>query len=228
MGTHDRRLQVAFCSIVLGGCTGLASMMPHASTSTASSSADTGASGAEQSTTPDASGLSPKEKWWRKVQEDSANAKGAWDTGGNADDGHMKRSHQAFAQNCGHELKVLFDWKTFNMAEWVDFQQKQHRPDDVVGGFCAYQTIEDLASACAADSPLKPYQRDAIKNLRTLTCHARPCKDMPDTNTGEPGSQELMSFAVLSIANGGTNLDMTFCESAANGDYVVNTWMRSL
>ncbi|HEY1557453.1 MAG TPA: hypothetical protein VGF94_21610 [Kofleriaceae bacterium] len=215
------KFHAACWSIVLGACSSLGTLMPPAS-------ANPPSGGTAQRSDPDASGLSPKQRWWRKVQEDSANAKGEWDSNGHADDGHMKRSHDQFAKSCGHDLKVAFDWKSFDMNHWIEVQQAQHMPDNMVAGYCTYETISELASACEADSPLKSYQRDAIKKLTTLTCHARACKDMPDTNTGEPGRQDAMTFAVFAIGDGGSNLDMTYCESNANGSMVVNTWMRSL
>ncbi len=203
-------------------------MLSHPSSSGGGSSGAPSFGGGTASAAPDSSGLSSKERWWRKLQEDSANAKGEWDAGGGGDDGHMKRSHDLFVANCGHDLKVGFDWKSIDMNHWIEVEKKQQRPDDMVAGFCTYQTIYELASACAADSPLKPYQRDAIKQLKTLTCHTRPCKDMPDTGTGSPGRQEVMTYSIYAIDGSGTNLDMTYCESAANGTMVVNNWMRSL
>ena len=217
------RIHVACWSIVLGGCSAVNGLVAHPG------GGGGGGGGAQASTVTaqDTSGLSAKERWWRKVQEDSANAKGDWNNG-NGDDGHMKRSHDLFAQNCGHDVQVVFDWKSFDMNHWVEVQKKEQRPDDLVAGFCVYQTIYELGSGCASDSPLKPYQRDAIKQIKTLTCHARPCKDMPDPGTGAPGQQDAMTFPLLTLGAGGTNLDVTYCESEANAGATVDEWMRAL
>src|SRR5512135_3575337 len=118
------RLQLACWSIVMGGCAAMSGLA-----SSPSSAAP------EANASPDASGLSPKERWWRMVQEDSAYAQGNW-ANGTGDDGHMKRSHEHIVENCGHDVHVVFDWKTLDMNHWLEFQKKDHRPDDVVAGFC--------------------------------------------------------------------------------------------
>ena len=214
------KFAIACCSIVLGGCTTLGSIVPHGGSGGSSGGASLGG-------VASASGLTSKQSSWRKLQEDSANAKGDWDDG-RGDDGHMKRSHEHVAQNCGHDIQVVFDWNTIDMNHWLEIQKKQNRRDDLVAGFCTYETVYELGSACADDSPLKSYQRDAIKQIKTLTCHYRPCKDMPDVGEGEHGRQDVMTYSIYAVSNGGTNLDMTFCESATNGSMVVNKWMRSL
>ncbi len=198
-------------SIVLAGCTTMNGVLSHP-TADASPAAGAGSS---------------KESWWRKVQLDSANGKGEWAPGGH-EDGHMNRSHTHVVENCGHDIQVVFDWKTFDMNHWIDVQKKQQRPDDFAAGLCSYEMIYELGSACAADSPLKPYQRDAIKQLKTLTCHYRPCREMPDTPDGSPGRQDVMTYAILAIGAGGSNLDMTYCESESNTTVNVNKWMRAL
>ncbi len=182
----------------------------------------------EPSASSGSSGLSSKESWWRKVQLDSANAQGDWNGAGNGDDGHMKRSHDHVVENCGHDVRVSFDWNTFDMNHWIEFQKKQQRPDDVIAGFCTYSQIYELGSACASDSPLKSYQRDAIKQIKTVTCHYKPCNQLPDMPGSAPGRQEVASIAQYALGNGGTNLDVTFCESEANASASVNAWMRAM
>jgi hypothetical protein len=210
--------------LVLCGTTGLALAGPkHKHRDPAPAPAASPAPEAAPVATPAAPAgpISDKEKWWRKTQEDSANAQGEWGTGGHENE-HMRVSHQHFIENCGHDVRVVFDWKSFDMQQWLKLAKERHLPDDVVAGYCVYQ-LYDVGSDCTSDA-LKPYQRDMLKKVTTWTCHYKRCKDMPDIDGG--GRQDVATYAQYSIK--GTNLDETYCESNSNGTMAFEQWLRAL
>lgn len=166
-------------------------------------------------TTPEQAVSGNKEQSWRQLQDAAAN-----------ESDHAKQAHADIVQYCGHDVHVVFDWPSFDMQRWLDAEKTMHMPDGMAGSYCAYQLTE-LAYACRAEE-YKPYQKDAVKKLKTLTCHYKPCAQLPDPPNSHPGANLVATEAQYALGADGTNLDETYCENEMNQEAVLRAWLQKL
>jgi hypothetical protein len=115
-------------------------------------------------------GHGDKEDPWHKVLLDYA---------ANHDDSQdpIKQRHQRIAKFCGHDIKVVFDWKTFKKSEWVGRDMGAgYVSDELTAGRNCISILQDLASACENDEARRP----KLAKLQTITCVSIPPAKMPN------------------------------------------------
>ena len=135
---------------------------------------------------PRVAAADPKEDHWHKVAEDFV-------ANFSSDQDPVKARHDRIAKFCGHDIKFVFDWKTFKIADWVG--------KNMGGGYVADETtaakncvadlLDELARACEND----PARRAKIARVKTVTCF---WKELP-YNHGYSHAWKL--------SKGGTNID---------------------
>jgi hypothetical protein len=129
---------------------------------------------------------------WKQEAEHYANGVG---------ESSMKVHHESITKCLGHDIKVVFDWNSFNRSDWTK--------TGGVGPYCVGDTLGDIASICD-DQRLSLYTPYLAK-IKTITCRYKPDAQLPRDVAGDkaPGVEYKWT-------KDGTNLDTSFCEKSAS------------
>jgi hypothetical protein len=148
------------------------------------------------------------EREWHKLAEEAVNGRGAGTANGAL--GQFKQLHDVVTDYCGHDIKVLFDWKRFKLNDWTT---ATHNVEHVgpVEGFCVNNILDAIQMACR-DKKVKP----TFANVKTVTCHYKPDAEMQRCSKLK---DEVNAGVEHKWSADGTNIDVTFTQhSTTCGD----------
>jgi hypothetical protein len=129
-----------------------------------------------------------KEAQWHKAVEDYA---ASYDT----DQDSNKRKHERFTKFCGHDVKVVFDWPTFKMSEWIGTDMGAgYKSDELTAGRQCVAILGPLAETCE----YREGKRKSLAKLKTITCLSKPLASMPNNHGYEN---------VWKLTKGGSNIE---------------------
>ena len=162
------------------------------------------------STGPTGGAPSSPDQTWHDVNEALANGR----LGPGADPTSTtlsanKSLHGDITAKWGHPIAIKFDWDSFKYADWVgvDIGAGRRLEIDSLSSSCTQDVLDTLASLCG-----DAQKRTLVSPLQSVTCHAKPCDQLPRSSTVE---HDISPGLVYAYSADRTNIDKTFCQTSA-------------
>lgn len=127
--------------------------------------------------------------------------------------------HAGLIEGCGHDIKVVFDWDSIDLSQYVGVSLKAGETWEAwkFESITSDTMFTSLYRVCHVSPELKA----AVGRIQTLTFHGLPCDEVPRSFTHDDQStserdQPLRPGYGHAITDHGANVDITFCRESVN------------